>query len=98
MLVGHRGSNKHYYPSPPNTLAPVLALPQLHARLHACPARRSPCSVDRASSTPARSMKPSWQAERIIPAILSLVVGRRVDELSEGEVESQLGQAGRREH
>jgi hypothetical protein len=42
-------------------------------------------------------MKPSWEAERIIPVILNLV-GRRVDVLSEGEVESQLGQAGRREH
>jgi hypothetical protein len=42
-------------------------------------------------------MKPSWEAERIFPVILSLV-GQRVDELSEGEVESQLWQAGRREH
>jgi hypothetical protein len=42
-------------------------------------------------------MEPGWEAERIFPAILSLM-GQRVDELSEGQVELQLGQAGRREH
>jgi hypothetical protein len=81
-------------------LLSVPALPHLHSlnctHARARPARRS---VDPASSTPARSMKPSWEAERIIPVILSFV-GSRVDELGEGEVgeELQLVQTGRREH
>jgi hypothetical protein len=73
LIIGrHCRLNERYYPS-------TLALPQQHARPRACPARRS---VDPASSTPARSMKPSWEAKRSIPVILSLV-GLRVDELSE---------------
>jgi hypothetical protein len=40
-------------------------------------------------------MKPSWEAERIFPVIL-LLAGQRVDKLSAGEVELQLGRNGDR--